>query len=100
TVDMSAGARKGLMRKMHVVAYAEKNDKVKGQPQFTLRLSPLASKKIEAKGRIGNLGDVATTEQVIEAYKNWGVKAPVLEVEEETPALPKNETIDLLSEIN
>lgn len=100
TVDMSSGARKGLMRKMHVVAYAEKNDKVKGQPQFTLRLSPLASKKIEAKGRIGNLGDVATTKQVIEAYKNWGVKSPVLEVEEETPALPKNETIDLLSEIN
>lgn len=101
TVDMSAGARKGLMRKMHVVAYAEKNDKVKGNEQFTLRLSPLVSQKIEAKGRIGKLGDVATAEQVIEAYKSWGDNndAPIMEVIEKTPELPKNESEDLLSEI-
>lgn len=82
TVDMSAGARKGLMRKMHVVAYAEKNEKAKGDEKFTLQLSPI--RKIEAKGRIGKLGDVATVFQLIEAYKTWGINhdAPKMEVEE------------------
>lgn len=98
--DMSAGARKGLMRKLHMVAYAEVNDKV--DEKFTLRLTPLKSKRIHAKGRIGKLGDVATASQVIEAYNKWGItdETPVMEVKEKTDALPANESDDLLSEIN
>lgn len=72
--DMPEATRKGFVRKLFVVAYAEVNDNLpEGEDRYTFRLSPLKSKKIAAKGRIGKLGDVATMPQIISAYYKWGV---------------------------
>lgn len=101
--DMGAKTRQGFIRKLHVVAYAELNDKVKGNDRFTLRLTPLASQKIEAKGRIGRLGDVVTVDQLIDAYKNWGenLDAPIKEVEviKESPVATREVAEELLTSI-
>ena len=94
--DMGAKTRQGFTRKLHVLAYAEVNEKADGKRAYTLRLSPLASQKIEAKGRIGNLGDVVTVDQLINAYKNWGNKpdAPIEEVKVKKVATATEEAID------
>lgn len=118
--DMPAATRKGFMRKIFVVAYAEVNDKAPVGERYTFRLAPLVSKKIGAKGRIGGLGDVATMPQIIKAYKQWGVtpdktesivpekKAPPIAVKQEEvievtePAetqTPVPQMDDLLAEI-
>lgn len=103
--DMGAKTRQGFTRKLHVVAYAEMNDKVKGNDRFTLRLTPLVSKKIEAKGRIGGLGDVVTVDQLIQAYQKWGENpnAPIKEVVEQVDVAKETQQteadLDLLSAI-
>ena len=73
----------GVYKVLHSMYFAKAERGKEGQPVMTLELK--ADRKFAAKNRVGGLGTRASVEEIVAAYKKWGVNTTEEEAPKESP---------------
>lgn len=79
--DFPQGTGADLFRVLHSMYYAQSERGKTGEPVKTLQLH--ADRKFVAKNRIGGLGSTASVEEIVSAYKKWGINTEAADVAKE-----------------